>query len=302
MSPKKPAVSLVAVPKRRAQMLELAKEIEQRGFAGIYCPSASDNMSLCTALAFATDRIPFGTAIAPIYWRTPVEYALAAAFIQEVSNGRFRFGIGVAHAPSHARFGVTVGKPLGDMRQFVSGLRSAERVGELPPIILASMRQKMINLAGEIGQGMIFANGARSHMSTSLAALPEGRAADPNFHIANMVPTCIDDDEDAAMAVNRRTLTSYAHLPNYRNYWREAGFAEEMDAVEAAIAAGEPDRVPDALSKRWLSEVTLFGSPTKVLDGLAAWYDAGIKTPILVPSSAKGNQATAFQEVFDLFK
>jgi hypothetical protein len=36
------------------------------------------------------------------------------------------------------------------------------------------------------------------------------------------------------------------------------------------------------------------------LEGLEAWYDAGIKTPILVPSSAQGNQFKAIQEVFEL--
>ena len=116
-----------------------------------------------------------------------------------------------------------------------------------------------------------------------------------------MVPTCISDDEEAAKAVNRRTLTNYAYLANYRNYWREAGFEAEMDAVEAAIAANDREAVAQALSDEWLAETTLFGSPTKVLDGLAAWYDAGIKTPIIVPSSANGNQMVAFQEVFDLF-
>jgi hypothetical protein len=32
-----------------------------------------------------------------------------------------------------------------------------------------------------------------------------------------------------------------------------------------------------------------------------AWFDAGIKTPILVPSSAEGNQMKAFDELFAAF-
>ena len=44
-----------------------------------------------------------------------------------------------------------------------------------------------------------------------------------------MIPTCISDDVEAAKAVNRRTLTNYGLLPNYRNYWKEAGYHEEMD-------------------------------------------------------------------------
>ena len=50
-----------------------------------------------------------------------------------------------------------------------------------------------------------------------------------------MIPTCISDDIEAAKAVNRRTLASYLQLPNYRNYWKECGYVEEMAAVERAI-------------------------------------------------------------------
>lgn len=298
----KPALSLAAVPGRRHRILEVAKEAEARGFAGLYLPSLSDNMSLATALAFSTERIPFGTSVTPIYWRTPLDYAQSAAFIHEVSGGRFSFGIGVSHAPAHARFGVKVGKPLGDMRDFVADLRAADRVGELPPLVLGTLRKKMIALSAEIAEGMVFANGARSHMAESLSALPAGKREDSAFYIGNMIPTCISDDLEAAKAVNRRTLTSYAMLTNYRNYWREAGHEEEMAGVEKAIAEGAPERIPECLSDKWLADTTLFGPPAKILEGLEAWHDAGIRTPILVPSSAAGNQLTAFQEMFALFE
>jgi alkanesulfonate monooxygenase SsuD/methylene tetrahydromethanopterin reductase-like flavin-dependent oxidoreductase (luciferase family) len=106
-----PAISLVAVPGRRRQTLDLAREIERRGFSGIYMPSRYGNMAQCTGLALATERIRFGTAIAPIYAQTTEGFAAGAAYIHEVSGGRFRFGIGVAHGPMHQRLGITPGKP-----------------------------------------------------------------------------------------------------------------------------------------------------------------------------------------------
>ena len=100
---------------------------------------------------------------------------------------------------------------------------------------------------------MVFANGARSHMADSLVGA-QRRTSRTNdaFFIGNMIPTCISDDENAAKAVNRRTLTGYAMLPNYRNYWKEAGYVEEMEAVEAALARGETDKV-GAVSDRPLA-------------------------------------------------
>jgi alkanesulfonate monooxygenase SsuD/methylene tetrahydromethanopterin reductase-like flavin-dependent oxidoreductase (luciferase family) len=297
-----PALSLAAVPRRRRATLDLAREIERRGFAGIYCASFGDCMALCEAIALLTERIPFGTSIAPIYTRHVSDFARTASFIHEVSGGRFRFGIGVSHAPMLRRFGIEPGKPLADMRKFVADLRAVPHAGELPPIVLAALRKKMIALAGEVAEGIVFANGARSHMRDSIAALPEAKRRAPDFFIGNMIPTCISDDVEAAKAVNRKTLTGYVVMPNYRNYWKEAGYVEEMDAVEKALAAGERDRIPTLLSDRWLSDTTLFGNAASVRDGVEAWREAGVLTPILVPSSAVGNQMKAFEELFAGFE
>src|SRR5262245_53039535 len=110
-----PAVRLVAVPGRRRATLELAREIARRGFAAVYARSVFANMSLCEALAHVTERIEFGTSIAPIYARTVGDFAESATFLHEVSGARFRFGIGVSHAPARVRMGVTAGKPLSDI-------------------------------------------------------------------------------------------------------------------------------------------------------------------------------------------
>jgi alkanesulfonate monooxygenase SsuD/methylene tetrahydromethanopterin reductase-like flavin-dependent oxidoreductase (luciferase family) len=296
-----PAVSLVAVPGRRRRTVELAQEIERRGFAGIFSPSMFSNMSLCEALAWHTERVTFGTAIAPIYARTVLDFAQSAAFMHEVSGGRFRLGIGVAHAPGHQRMGVTVGKPLSDTRDFVARLRAQEGLGPLPPIIIAALRQKMVALAGEISEGVVFANASRSHMAASLAALPADKRDDPAFFIGNMLPTCISDDVEAAKAVNRKNLIHYAFLPNYRNYWKEAGYVEEMTDIERAIAEHRDDDVPKYLTDRWLADVSVFGPAARVRDAIAEWQAAGVRTPVIVPSSVAGNQLTAFAEIFAAF-
>ena len=130
MTTRLPAVSLAAVPGRRKTTIELAAKIEDSGFSGIYCPSLGDGLSLCEAVAYATNEIPFGTSITPIYTRHPNDFAQTAAFIHEISDGRFRFGIGVSHAPAMDRLGVKQGKPLTDMREFVETVRSTRRVGD----------------------------------------------------------------------------------------------------------------------------------------------------------------------------
>ncbi|MEN8158691.1 MAG: LLM class flavin-dependent oxidoreductase [Myxococcota bacterium] len=295
-----PAVALAAVPGRRKTTLELAREIERRGFQGIYCASFGDGMALCEAMALVTERIPFGTAIANLYTRTALDYAQHASFIHELSGGRFHFGVGVSHGAVNRRMGVNTGKPLADARRFAEAYAEA-RVGELPPLVLAALRKKMVALAGELGQGVVFANVARSHVPESLSALPAAKQGDPSFYVGNMIPVCISDDRAAAAARNRKTLQMYLGFPNYRRYWREAGYGDEMDRVEKALDAGERG-VHELVSERWLADVSLFGSVAEVRDGVAAWREAGVTTPILVPSSAAGNQLKAFEELFAAFE
>ena len=293
-----PALSLVATPKRRTTILELATEAESLGFSGIACPSLGATMGLCVSLAHVTSTIPFWTSIQPIYYSHPVETANTAAHIHEISAGRFRLGLGVSHGPVTARLGVATGRPIADISSYVEAMNANERFGgELPPLYLAALRDKMLSLAGSIADGAVWANASLSQMAPQLARvpLPEG------FHLANMIPTVIDADVVAAEAVNRRTLTGYVSLPNYRNYWRDAGYAEEMDAVESALATGDKEAVTAAMSDGWLRDCTLAGPPDAVRDGVERWFAAGIQ-PVLVMSSTSGGQAKAIAELFEMYR
>lgn len=297
-----PAVALAAAAGRRKWTVEIAQKLEAAGFQGIYCASFGDGMGLCLSMAHATKTIKFGTSIMPIYYRVPFDLAQSAAYIHEISDGRFYLGIGVSHEPSLNRMGVKAGKPLTDTKNYVAAMReSAQQTGPLPPIVLATLRTKMVELSTEIAEGAVWANASRSHMGDSLSHIPADKR-EGDFFIGDMIPTCIDDNDPAAAAnVSKRTLTSYLMLPNYRNYWKEAGYVEEMEAIEAALARRDRDALPGLMTDRWLSDSTLYGTKKQVMEGLEAWFAAGVKTPILVPSSTSGGQVKAMEELFAAF-
>ena len=96
---------------------------------------------------------------------------------------------------------------------------------------------------------------------------------------------------------SRRTLTGYVSLPNYRNYWRAAGYVDEMNAIENAINAGERDRVTSLMSDKWLDDCTISGSAGFARDRFAEWASSGVH-PIAVMSSTSGGQAKAIGELF----
>ena len=291
-----PALAVIGTPTKRNTILELAIEAERRGFAGLASPGIHGNLALCGSLAHVTHTISFWTSIQPIYHSHPVEVAVTAGHLHEVSGGRFRLGLGVSHEPAMSRLGINTGKPLRDTADYLTAIRGATRpAGQLPPIYLATLRDRMLDLALSEADGAIWANASRRYMPTQIARVEAvGRE---QFFLANMVPTVIDTDLDAARAIHRRTLSGYLTLPNYRNYWKQAGYEDEMRAIEETIAAGDRDKVATLMTDEWIDDCTISGSPEAVRDRLDDWLSLGV-LPIAVMSSTTGGQAVAIGELF----
>ena len=64
-----------------------------------------------------------------------------------------------------------------------------------------------------------------------------------------------------------------------------------MAAIENAVAEGRQADIPSLMSDRWLADATLFGSAAQVRDGIEAWREAGVTTPVLVPVLGLGQPA-----------
>src|SRR6185369_17462635 len=103
------------------------------------------------------------------------------------------------------------------------------------------------------------------------------RARSEDFFVGNMIPTCVCEDRTEGAAVMRRVLRGYVQLPNYQEYWIEAGYEDEMRAVQRALAERRADALSGLMSDRWLNDVTLFGRPAHIRDGVDAWIAAGVR-------------------------
>jgi len=299
----RPAISLVASPTRRAGVLQLAREAQDRGFTHVACPSLGAAMPLCVSLAHATSSLQYFTSIQPIYLAHPVEAGNSAAHIHEISGGRFAFGIGVSHGPVVERLGVATGKPLSDIRNYVAAMRANERFGgALPPIYLATLRDKMLDLAAEIADGALWANASLRGIPTQVARIPADKR--DKFFMANMIPTVIADDIEAARVVNRRTLVMYASLPNYRNYWRAAGHDAQVDEFEKVLGSATRETMGDALTSvmrnDWLDDCTISGPAEVARERFAAWWATGVM-PVAVMSAVDGGQAKGVANLLDAY-
>jgi len=295
---------MVATATKRQAILHLAQRAEELNFSGIACPSLGATMGLCVSLAHSTNTIKFWTSIQPIYYSHAIEMANTAAHIHEISNGRFGLGLGVSHGPVVSRLGANTATPLADIKSYLETMKTQERFsGQLPPIYLAALRNKMLLLASEISDGVIWANASRKSIAAQLSLLDDSRR--DKMFVANMVPTVISDDLEAARAIHRKTLVGYVTLPNYRNYWRACGYGDQIDAFEKILAESPKEsrnaEIISAMDNEWLDDCTISGDADSVRNQLYGWSKLSV-LPIAVMSSTTGGQATAINQLFDAYR
>lgn len=285
----------------RRQIIDFASEVERRGFPLISTPSAGDCVAMAQSILEATRSITVMASVQPIYHRVAVSLAETGAHLHELSGGRFRLGIGVSHELSHQAYHVRAGRPLEDSRVYVARMRAAvERTGPQAPIVMAALKDRMFDLAVEIADGVFPSRACRHHLAKQVTRIPADRRA-AGFFVGNAIPTVIDADPAVALNVMRQSQVFYMGLPNYRNYWRSVGYVEEMDAVEAALSRGEHDRIAALLSEKWLRNVTLFGTPSTVREGVEAYFDIGV-LPVLNPVLRDASPSAHYESVLALYE
>ena len=240
--------------------VELARAAERLGYDSVWVTHGlgRDSFLVLSAYGAVTSRIGLGNGVVPIYPRHPVAMAQAALTLNEMTANRFRLGIGVSHAASmQDMLGLQIVEPLASMREYVTVLRGALGEGTdwsgrhyrarwamavpkrppAPPIYLAALSAKMLELAGEIADGVILWLCPPEYVRTvAVPAISRGRrrARRPldGFEIVAAVPLAVTDDRAAALAAFRAELVRYASLPFYRAMLDTAGLGAELGVFD----------------------------------------------------------------------
>jgi probable F420-dependent oxidoreductase len=280
-------VSIAAIGGDVADLDEQARDAESAGVDCVWAPELfRSSVTQATLLAARTERIGVGTGIAWAFTRSPFILAVSALDIDEISNGRFRLGLGAGVKRLNETWhGVEYGRPAPHLRETIEATRlimeraqagepiryqgtyhdidikgwvrphppARERV----PIYTAAVREGMARMAGDVADGLI------GHPMCSLRWLDEVLVA--NFETGlsrsgrerselDFLPTvccAIADDEEAAYEACRRTVCFYATVRTYMPLWEMHGFGDAANAVGEAFRAGElaamPGHVPDEM-------------------------------------------------------
>ena len=284
--------------------LALAQRADALGYDSLWVTHGVGRDALLTlsAYAHAAPRPALGTGVIPIYPRHPVLLAQEALTLAEISGGRLLLGIGVSHRASMAGgLGLDMGQPLAVMREYVAVLRSAlagrvEHAGEryraswqsglprlpaAPPVLLAGLGPKMIELAGEIADGVVLWLCAPAYIeSVALPAIRRGRERAGKglhgFEVVAAVPAALTVERAAGIALFKAELTRYLALPFYRAMLEQSGFADELRAYDRAPG---PAAVPDRLA----AGLGAIGDFRAIADFVAAHRAAGVTLPAVRP-------------------
>lgn len=295
------------------ELKQLAKEAESAGFEAVYSPEfMNDALANCHIMVQATSKVKVGTWIANIYLRHPALCAQTAVAIDDTSKGRLVLGLGVSHRPLvEGIYKEKMDKPRDFLRQYITTVRDILTGVGYPgapmqpraathkvPIYVGALALGTVELCGELADGAMLYLCPTSRMPRVMAALEKGAAkagrSVSSVDITNGIPTCISDDLSAARAAARNNLVFYGALPFYNKLFQSSGFVEEAER----LAKGDANAVTDKMAE----SVSLVGPPSRCREQLAAFREAGVQLPIIVPVVAPGQTpAQAVRKAIETF-
>ena len=286
------------------QVLAMAHRLDRWGFGRVWLPEncVLDAFSIGGAIAASTD-LEVGTAIVPVYSRTPAVLAMSAATISRLGNGRpMHLGIGAGgqvtverwHGVPFANTITTVADTVAILRQALGGEKTdyagetrqshGFRLTDGPPhgfrIHVGGMGPRMQALAAQVADGLIvtwlsprvvrdFAQTFRE--SVSAANRPAG-----SVELIARAYVVVCDDPAAAREAVRRELVEYLISPPYGRYFTSVGFGAEVEAARAGFEARDRQRAVAAVSDALLDEVLIYGKDASdIAEPLHQYFEAG---------------------------
>jgi len=227
-----------------AALAGLARAGEAAGYRALFLPEVGtrDTLATLTGLAGETDRLLLGTGVVPLPARSPGLLSMAAATVQERSNGRLLLGLGTGpSAPGAlARLRTTVETLRGDFAVLAgpdAGSGGGLALPRVPQIWIAALGPRATTLAGEIADGVILNWCTPARVRAAVAQIETGAAAagrDPGaITIAVYVRAAL---APGAVDAARAAAAEYASYPAYRRQFSELEIdPADSDAVMRAV-------------------------------------------------------------------
>jgi len=308
--PVRVGISLPVPPDVEAS-LKMAEWAEAEGIDGVWFVDGgdADALTLAAATAARTHRIRIGVAVVPVFTRTPAVFASTALALSHLAPGRFILGLGSSsHLMIEDWHGLPFDKPLTRvketallLRKFLAGekvefdgetlhshgFRLPQPVKGKVPLYLAALRQNMLEMAGELGDGVVlnlFPAPALAQMMGHIAkgAARAGKRVE-DLDIVCRYQVAVTDDAAAARERFRQRFAPYYATPVYNRFLAWTGYPEVARTIEEGWKAKDRARTTSALSDALIDELAVIGTAEQCREHIRAHCRSGITTPIIHP-------------------
>jgi len=301
---------------------------EQAGYDDVWLCDAEglqDPITLGAALGVATTNIRLCTGIVPVFNRPPPLLATAVVAAEQRAAGRFVLGLGSSTQNMVDRwYGLTYDKPLARVRESVTLLRQIlngektdfagatvrsqgfslkERPSAPVPIFLAALGRKMLQLSGELADGVIL-NDFTPHdrlgwafEQIDIGAKRAGRRID-DLEIVKRRAFLVTDDEADGREFFRRYTALYASAPAYQNIMIDLGYQQEIDNVREGYKVRDRSAITAAISDEMVQRIYAFGNEEKCRTILKRDFNAGIDSIAVSPQARDAAEFSRAAETF----
>ena len=303
------AVTLPISP-RLEDNIELVQWAEANGYQDAWFSDAGspDSLTMATALGAYIKGMRVGVAVTPVYTRAPSVLAATANVLGQVYPGRFVMGLGSSSETIMTRFnGIPLDKPLTRVKEtaiIVRRMLTGERtdfdletlssngyrqapMDSPPPLYLAALRPKMIEMAAEHGDGVVFNLWPTKALPKMMEHVRIGAArAGKNWEdmeIVNRKIVLVTDDKQAAYDSFRTGYAPYYANPVYNRFLAWSGYEEAARELLEGWASRDRARTAAAFSEELINDIALIGSVEEVQEGIRADAAGGIHTHIISP-------------------
>lgn len=284
---------------------------------------APDSLTQVAAIAHHTTNLRIGIAVTPVYTRSPSVLAASANVIGQVLPGRFIMGLGSSSQTIMGKFnGIPLDKPLTRVKetaQLVRAMLAGEKTafnGETvssngyrqapmdnpPPLYLAALRANMIEMAAEVGDGVIFnlwPKGALPKMMEHVRIGAERAGKNPeDVEIVNRAMVLCTDDKERGRALFRAAFGPYYATPVYNKFLAWAGYNEAADTITEGWAEKNREKTANAMTDEMIDEIAIIGTRDEIHERIQADADGGVHTHILAPLAATPEDVTNTFEAF----
>ena len=322
--PKRMAVTLPAGPDIR-QTIERLRWAEDNGYPDAWFSDsgAPDTLTQAAAVAQHTQSIRIGVAVTPVYTRTPAVIAASVNVLGQLLPGRFVMGIGSSSQTIMGAWnGIPLDKPVTRVKetaQLVRSMLAGEKsnfsgvtlssrgyrqapLENPPPIYIAALRPKMIEMAAAVGDGVIFNLWPQSALPRMMEHVRIGAARAGKdwreVEVVNRAMVLATDNKPAARDLFRAAFAPYYATPVYNRYLAWAGYGEVADAIAEGWAAKDRAKTTGALSDELIDEIAVIGDEDEIRERIQAKADGGVHTHIVAPL---GPSPEMVQRTYDAF-